>query len=168
MFFARRVWLFLIVALVVAVLQVIEAVVVGWFTLEVFATGYAGAKLLAAALCFGVLTFVVIYVGWVQKYYYFYKLQRLLNEQMAGTQQHMRGLPDGTVYIVSGRRPYYTIEWRPCASEFTYFYVISDRYVWGESQASSPDQSMDGGPLFFDHRHTFKRLVKDLGAPVPA
>lgn len=172
LFFARRLWALVTVSIAVGLLFLAVAIwLITYIQLNPL-PGYQTGIVLLTGVVMGLILWPV--VRWIEKYFYFFKLRRLLDSHVESEYGTEYVMADGTRYVVRGRSPHYTITVLPNANSDTVcVYNIGDTCVSTVTHKSFTRVESSGAnfgecefieirPLLFDQRRTFKRLSRVL------
>lgn len=181
MLFAPRMWLFAIVSTLVGAFIAMEF----WATSliifsPVVASAYEGSVLflgiVMTCICFGM---VGIYISWVLKYHYFFKLKKLLKASVPAGESIECQTPTGELYSIVGVDPDYTVTQSPREGSRTTVYYIGKQTAWALSVHKTTEltasdtyfgerEQINTTPVGLDKLRTFRHFSKVLEAHTSA
>jgi len=166
-----KVWQFIIAAFLVGAFIVLEAIGVVTLQLTAIESVKVEVTFLSVAMAGIVLLFTFMYVVWVQKYIYFFRLRRLLNENSAISATAIQyNTPSGVQYEIAGAARHFTVMETQWGSDTTIIYSVTDFGVSATAKTTNTVVQMDDGyfgehesvhtrPIGVDQRKTFKHLI---------
>jgi len=177
MFFAPRMWLFVIASTIICAFIAMEFWVTSMIIISPAIATAIGVDVLflgvvMALICFGMLT---IYIGWVMQYYYFFKLRRLLKAYTSSGAPAEYQTPTGELYSITGNEWLYLVIQSPAeGSTDTLYHIGADR-VSAQSVHSSTEltisdtylgerELINTNPVALDKRRAFRHLARVLEA----
>ena len=179
MFFVRNKWTILVSIVLFTAFVVMNVVIltVQFIPIAVEKPN-AGFVILCVSHIFVLSLIVAIFVGDVQKQYYFRKLRRVVEANFSVRSRYEQRAKDGTAYIVSGVIQGYTIQQTSPDQKTSRLYHVSNMHVSAEEQTTetvimTTSEGLAGRPVAkfrplhqFNIRTTLKRLARDLNVPV--
>jgi len=177
MFFAKRMWLLVAIATPIAAFFIIEAVAI--VQIPLLAAPEYGPNAFLATVLFGTALLIAIglYVGWLKKYYDYFKLRGLITARLQRGDSLEFRTADGTSYSITGEPTLYTVKKTPHGVDTTHVYSISDTFFWAGAQTTTSRVYLGGvgfdeyeyvkiAPLQVSAGAAFKSLIKALNTPV--
>lgn len=175
MLFAKRKWLFTVTAIALGATLVFQYWALAFLVVSAslpFGDEIA-VNMVKVVLAVTVFTISAVYVLWVQKYYYYFKLMRLLNDMLKDEELVECSTPSRVVFSITGSQPYFTVTHQPREGNTVHIYHLGDGLSWAESQTTTTEVLADGTyfgererietkPLGIDQRATFKYLRRAL------
>jgi hypothetical protein len=177
MLFSRKPWLFVILACLGAAFIGLEVFSIISLQVLVIEEYRGETTLLTVALSGILIIMTVVFVMWIQKYVYFWRLRRLLTEHVSKKIEYLT--PLGVQYELSGYAPFFTINETQPGSNTTISYGVSDAGVWATSKTTTTTVRLEEAyfgehetvhttPVGIDQRKTFKHLIRVVESALPA
>lgn len=165
MFLARHKWVLITLAILAGGLLILFGWAVAWMVQQLAAgTIVRGYETQITLLCivFGlsVIMMVIMYIHWLRKYYYFFKLHRLLAVLMTGREQFDVTSQTGVHYAITGRRPTYQVTARYSGDDYRGIIYVEKDDLFTEKRSLRTQGNMTAAA--FDWGRTSRRLCKTL------
>lgn len=165
MFLARHKWVLITLAILAGGLLVLFGWAVAWMVQRLLdgaiVSGYeTQITLLCVVFGLSVIMMVVMYIHQLRKYYYFFKLHRLLAVLMTGREQFDVTSQNGVHYVITGRRPTYQVTASYSGGDYRGVIYIEKDDLFTEKRSLRTEGNMTVAA--FDWGRTSMRLCKTL------